>query len=318
MRQRLARSIAASVLVAGALVVPRAARAESSPAPPACRVQVLPKTASVPANLPALLALDTSSPGLKATVAITLKRGAAASGGAFDLDAIPDPRATGVTLFVPKAKATFEVGAAYSLSTTTTCSSSSGLPPADESRTFTATAAVPLPTRIGSVRELADGRAMITPSQELAAYLTTTQFEVSVDGQSVGATRYGLAEVQGAELQLALSSFYVWIGGATTVGGAISVCKDGFIGKEKHDVTLVAHVAGAETDPEPLHVPLSATCSAPASAEALPDAGADDRGAPGGDGGGCAVNGRDPLGGLALLFGAGAGLTVLLRRRRRV
>ena len=281
--------------------------------PQTCAMRILPQGGTVPANIPAFVVDDYSSPyssaGLTATVALK----ASTATPSLELEAMPDPRASGVTLLVPKAKAGFEIGSIYSLGYTVTCSNPNATTTPEGTLSFKASAAVPLPTRIGVVRELADGRAVITPSPELAAYLQTTRFEVLVDGQSAGATRYGLAE--GGELDVFMRPAYVSIGGAATEE-TLPVCKNS-VGVEKHDVKLVAHVAGAATDPEPLDLSLSVDCASTKTTY-LPDGGGDDRGATGGsDGGGCAVSGGGPLGRIAMFFGLGAAVAVLLRRRRR-
>jgi MYXO-CTERM domain-containing protein len=300
-------SLAAVALVA-TILAPATAHAESGRPSPRCNVRILPNGVTVPANLPALVVDDNSSPGLTATVTLT----PSGAKPVLDLDTIADPRAPGVTLFVPKAKTSVEIGTTYSVTYTVQCSSEST--PTEAASSFTTSAEVALPTRIGAVRELADGRVVITPSVELAAYMPTARFEAYIDGASVGTTRYGSA--LGPDLEIALGSGYVTVGSAATGGGTASLCK-GADGLEKHDVKLSAHVAGAATDPEPLTFSLGINCSTQPTGF-VPDAG-DDRGASGDEqgGGGCAVSGTGSLGGIAMLFGAAAGVAVLVRRRRR-
>lgn len=297
-------SLALFALVATTLA-PRWAHAESAPRPQECKIFILPE-GKVPANLPAFVVSESGSPGLTSTVILE----PSAAIPSPELEAIPDPRAPGVTLFVPKTKAAFELGPVYSVGYTVTCSNPNTVTPPEATWSFVAAAPVALPTRIGAVRELADGRAVITPTAELAAYLSTTRFETFIDGRPVGGSPYGV--VRGAELDVALRSADVGIGNLATAGGVVPpVCKG-----EKHAVRLVAHVAGAETDPEPLDLSLSLFCTT-TPASYLPDGGGDDRGAFGGEGGGCAVNGGAPLGRIAMFFGLGAGIAIRLRRRRR-
>ena len=164
----------------------------------------------------------------------------------------------------------------------------------------------------------------LAPSAELSAFLSTTRFEVFVDGVSSGTTRYGSVAATNAELDVKISPYGASVGDAYA-SASREICKT--TAAEKHEVRLTAHVAGADADPEPMTFSVDVDCSkASSNPVILPDGGGDDRGASGGDDlatsgggsdGGCSVGGPGPLGRLVSIFGAGAGLAVLLRRRRK-
>ena len=177
--------------------------------------------------------------------------------------------------------------------------------------------AVALPTRIGEAKaQYADGSVVITPSTELAAFLRTTRFEVFVDGESLGTTRYGSVDTT-TELDIRISRYGVSVSNANP-SGSRDVCKTSQ--PEKHEVRLAAHVAGADADPEPMTLSVDVDCSKPVAAPGnLPDGGNEgmlpDEGS--GVDQGCSVGGVGPLGNLATIFLAGAGIALLFRRRRR-
>lgn len=316
---------AALALVVG-LLTAREARAESAPPAQLCHVGLLPTGAGVPANLPAMVVDDSkNSAGLTSTVEIEELVGGASS---VKLGKLPDPRTPDVVLLVPPTNDPLASGVDYSLRYAITCSNGTG--PSSGTVTFTTGPAVALPTRIGAVKELADGRASITPSSELSAFLQTTRFEAFVDGTSIGMTRYGAVSAYEGEIGVRASELGLTFGvgqllGSTPVaeayaGGARPLCRAN-TGKEKHEAKVVAHVAGTDTDTDPVTFAVEIDCSASRTGTgnpSIPDAGADDRGASGGsdDGGGCSVSARDPLGSLLAVFTTGAALAVLFRRRR--
>jgi hypothetical protein len=289
------------------LLAPRVAHAESAVAPPRCRVTLLPSGTGVPGNLPALVVDDTgTSPGLTAGVeAVTVTGGSAP----VRLDVVPDPKTPKVLLLVPSPSTPLEPGARYDLSYTMTCSAAVLVTPMTAS--FTTGPAATLPTSIGTVTELANGNASIALTPELRAFQQTTRLEAWVDGVSIGATRYGLTA---DTIDLGLSGYALSVGGAGPLPVA-NVCTTKAF--ETHGIKLVAHVAGAEGDTAALTFSMGVDCSKPAAGSTfLPDAGPDDRGAAGGSDGGCAVGGGDPIGSVAALFGLGAGLAIVSRRRR--
>jgi len=293
------------------LLVARTARAESAVAPPRCQVQLRPSGDNVPGNLPALVVDDTgTSPGLTAGVeAITVTGGT----GSVKLGVVPDPKTPKVLLLVPSTNDLFESGVRYDISYTMKCSAAVLVTP--KTASFTAGSAATLPTSIGTVTELAGGNASIVLTPEVKAFQRTTRFEASIDGVSIGSTPYG--QVVAETLELTLGAYALSIGGAASLPSPQKVCTTSTF--ETHSVKLVAHVAGTEVDTAPLTFSMGVDCAkALAANPSLPDAGADDRGASGGSSdGGCAVGGSDPFGGIAGVFGLGAGLAVLFRRRRR-
>ena len=312
---RNSRPFVLSITMLGALSTPllvaSAARAESAVAPPRCQVQLRPSGDKVPGNLPALVVDDVgTSPGLTAGVeGITVTGGS----GTVKLGVVPDPRTPKVLLLVPSTNDLFESGVRYDISYTMKCSAAVLVTPMTAS--FTAGPAAALPTSIGTVTELADGNASIALTPELKAFQSTTRFEASIDGVAIGTTAYGRVVQETLELQLYGTGLYV--GGAAIPASASKVCTTSTF--ETHSVTLVAHVAGTEEDTAPLTFSMGVDCAkAQASNPSLPDAGTDDRGASGGGSdGGCAVGGSDPFGGVAGVFGLGAGLAIAFRRRRR-
>ncbi len=318
-RRHYCSVLACTIAIAGALTT-SVARAESAPAAPRCRVELLPN-GNAPANLPALVVDDLSSPGLTSTLVI--KR---VSGGTktVTLTKITDPTDPKVTLLVNAAKEPFDVGATYEIAYGVTCSAGQAV--ADDAIAISAGPVVALPTSIGTVTVLANGKARIAASAELIAFERTTRFEAFVDGERIGTTRYGATLKD--ELDVSLTTYGLEIGTTFVSRAKICTSKDP---AEKHEAKLVAHVAGADGDTAPLVIPLTVDCSDRAngstgaggssgsgSAGTLPDGGADDRGASGGGtDGGCTVAGQNPIGRLACLFMAGAGAAVLMRRRRR-
>lgn len=309
------------MMIAGFLSAPDA-RAESAPPQPRCRVELLPD-GNAPANLPALVVDDLSSAGLTATLEIKRVTGGTKT---VTLTKIKDPTDPKVTLLVNAAKEPFDVGATYEIAYGVTCSAGQAV--ADDAIAISAGPVVALPTSIGTVTVLANGKARIAASAELIAFERTTRFEAFVDGERIGTTRYGATLKD--ELDVTLASYGLEIGDTFVPRAKICTTKDP---AEKHEVRLVAHVAGADGDTAPLVIPLTVDCSDRANGGAgagagagssgssggtLPDGGADDRGASGGGtDGGCTVAGQNPIGRLACLFMAGAGAAVLLRRRRR-
>lgn len=291
------------------------ARAESAPAPPRCRVSLLPSGTNVPANLPALVVDDTgTSPGLKASV-----DGVTISGGntPVKLGVIADTRLPGATLLVPATNDPLESGAVYTIAYGVKCSAGTATDPTGSS-TFTSGPAVSLPTTIGTVTELADGTAAIASTPELAAFRRTIGIEAFIDGASIGMTPYGAAATQD-EIDVKLYSYGLSIGSSFSPRPP-KVCATRAV--ETHEVKLLAHVAGADGDTAPLTFSVTVDCaqheaSGSSGNPSLPDAGADDRGASGSGDGGCSVGGSSAFSGLAALFMTGAGLVVLLRRRRR-
>lgn len=304
------------------------ASAESSVPPPRCRETVLPSTGTtVPANLPAIV-VDQSlnSPGVTSTILADELTGGATP---VKLVAVPDPKLPKVTLLVPTTNDLLAAGTTYSLAYTVDCST---LPPVESHATsFGAGPAVTLPTRIGDVREVADGTAVITLTAEQRAFLQTTRFEVSVDGTALPSTGYG-SLLDTAEITVTGDA---WAIGLATGGPFVRaepglLCPAGAT-RAAHDVKLVAHVAGTDTDTAPLSFHISVDCTKPTSTSApyLPDGGGDDRGASAsggsgdvnaaatdGGGGGCSIGGSGPLGSLAAFFATGAAMAVLFRRRR--
>lgn len=306
----LVLSLALLGALAATLVAPSAAHAESAPPSPRCRVRLLPSGAGVPANLPAFVVDDReTSPGLTAGVKnITVTGGSVP----LKLGVVPDPKTPKVLLLVPSTNDPLESGATYDVTYTTTCSAAIGASATPDTESFTAAPAATLPTTIGTATELENGTASIALGAELKAFRSTTRFDVSVDGASVGATRYGQVITDDVTLTLAGSALY--FGGASVP--TPKVCTTTTF--EKHSVTLVAHVAGTEADTAPLTFSMGVDCAKVAAATpSLPDAGADDRGASGGGDGGCAVGGGDPYGSVAGVFALGAALAVAFRRRRR-
>lgn len=293
------------------LVVSTEARAESAVAPPRCKVNLLPAGTDVPGNLPALVIDDTATtPGLTATIENVVVSGGASP---VKLGIIADPKTPKVSLLVPSTNDLFESGVRYDISYTVKCSAAVLVAPGASS--FTVGMAVALPTTIGTVTELADGTASLARTPELAAFERTSRFEAFVDGVSIGMTPYGAVVQEPVAMQLAPGALYV---GTAAIGKqAGTSCAAG--GNETHEVKLVAHVAGTTDDTAPLTFSLGIDCSKYKAATAtLPDGGGDDRGASGGGtDGGCAVAGNDPYGSVAGIFGVGAGVAVLFRRRRR-
>jgi len=311
MTRPLALVVAAGILTAAALLA-APAQAESAPVPPRCGARILPSDGTGPVSLPAFVVEDSSSPGLVVTAAAPVVT------PSLDIDVVPDPREPKVTLWVPRAGSKLEIGTTHAFAFGLRCSDASKSGPDQGTFTFKGTGAVALPTSIGTTRELADGRAVITPSAELAAFLPVTHFEVSLDGKPVGTIRYGV--VSGAELEVSLQRNYVGIGDAITQpDGSVALCAGATTGIEKHQVTVLAHVAGAATDPPAITLSSSIDCTIAPSTVTLPDGGGDDRGASGGadDGGGCAVSGGGPASGLVVFFGIGAALAAALRKRRQ-
>lgn len=318
---RALRSVIVPAALLASTFAARAAHAESAPAPPRCRVDVKPDT-TVPANLPAFFIEESNSAGLTADVTIT-----AATAGTSPVTyvKVADPRSAAgakpTTLLVRSTKEALVPGSTVKIAFDVKCSASLG------SGSFTnevkITPEVPLPTTIGSVLELQNGRARVTASPELVAFQPAARFDVYLDDSLIGSTGYG--SVVSTDFEVTLNSYggiSLGSGYVSTTGTPICAAKSG---TEKHTAKIIAHVAGAETDSAPLSFPLSVDCTEPVYPGAggssgggiLPDGGADDRGASGGGTDGCSVSSNNPIGRLAALFATGAAVAVLLRRRRK-
>ena len=313
-----------SLVVPAALVVSlfasfasREAHAESGTAPQRCSdVQLLPSGNGVPTNLPALVVDESgASAGFSTTIEITKVSGGTSS---LQLGVIDDSTTPDTRLLVAATNDPLEADTTYTIEYSARCSTGTVEP---STTTFkTGAAAVALPTTIGAVtKQYADG-VSITPSPELRAFLRTTRFVVSVDGNVFGSTRYGVDTANDLEVQL--SQYGVSVSNVVA-SGARAVCTSA--GVEKHQVTLAAHVAGVEStnDPKPMTFEIELDCGkAVATPVYLPDGGSEGRGASDRNYGddtsdGCSVRGPGPVGRLASLFMAGAGVAVLLRRRRK-
>jgi len=180
-----------------------------------------------------------------------------------------DPRQPGATLLIPSAPL---LGAtSYTLTTDVNCvGASASFQKSNAEVKFATVGTVPLPTTTGSAAAKLMGdkyrltEIAITPSAELAAYLHVTRLEAYIGGQPWGAVRYGdlaigsgVVRVEMGRHGLSLSSF-----GSTA---------------RTEKVELRPHVAGAETDPEPIVVDVPIDCSAydvwvnPGPSDAGPD-----------------------------------------------
>ena len=205
------------------------ARAESAPAPLRCRETLLPKTGTTaPANLPAsVVDQNANSPGVTSTIlAEELTIDAIPS----KLVAIPDSKVPRVTLLIPTVSDP-AAGTTYSLSYAVRCSVAQ---PNDELRrgtSFRAGPAVTLPTRIGDVRELADGTAVITATSELRAFLQTTRFHVLVDDKELSSTRYGTL-LDSAEIIVTGWSYGIGLapGGPTVMSSMVTAASSALLG----------------------------------------------------------------------------------------
>lgn len=297
-----------TVLGASALFGGSDARAESGVAPPKCDVYVAPMGSRrvVPSNLPALVAMDRSSVGRKATVTVD---------GPYTVG--PDPRQAGAELIAPNAP--FAEG---DLTLKATIACSDGSSKEETMRGPKVGPAVPLPSAIGAFGAArapnengsVDYPLSLTP--EAAAFVATTRFDLSVDGKAVGGQGYGVGgeSTAGSQLTLTLEGGAVYLGG--TLLGSGRVCA-GQSGREKHALELRAHVAGATTDPAPLPLEVDVDCAPPKASSqgpGLADGGVDDQGD---GGGGCATAGAADVGGFGLVLSAGALASLLLERRRR-
>lgn len=314
---RVARVSAVSLLV---LASAREARAEAGMAPPRCEPTLAPDGANVPANLPAFV-IDPSGSTLGAIPTLTVTR---VTGGTTPpvLGQIADPHTPGANLLVPSTNDLLQVGTTYAIEYTAKCSNGATAGPRTAS--IQAVTAVALPTKIGDAAARERGGADVTPTAELSAFLRTTRIEAFVDGVTKGTSPYGLSVAHNV-LDVRVNRTTISAGGAGVY--FTDVCSS-VTAAERHDVKLVAHVAGADADTEALSFSTAIDCSGTpfgstsggTSSGAVSDGG-DDPGSSGGasagsDDGGCSTSGSAPFGRLAGIFLAGAGVAALLRRRR--
>lgn len=278
----------------------------TAPPEPVCPVGFAPSAtpakgsaSRAPANLPAIAVTPGGATGM---------RFGSSSPGQPDFRLIPDPASAGDLLLVPDAP--LEPGVRYDLTVDYGCDGLEGL---SSSLRFDAVKEVALPTQVGELAATAarygEAFVLLTPTPEMAAFLSSARFEIRVEGAPWAVVPYGAASVERGQVELRVAD----LGGPEL---SSTLCEPGDEGIKRFDLELHAHVAGASTDPEPATlsgVPIDCT---PPAADADADAAEPARGA---SDGGCSVALAPARrgGALSLSMLALASATLLRRRGGR-
>lgn len=258
------------------------AEAAAPPAPPSKECSLTyaplgtegPYAVPAPANLPAFPLLPIT---YEAT--LTLANVRLVGPDAPTLRVIDDPRARGWKLAVLEGP--LRANEKYELAFDPTCTTDQGqtIPLMDHSVEWTVRggAAVPLPTTLGTASVgapfetypgMTPERAtplLVAPSPELRAYLSVMSFEILADGAPWLTYGYGQLRSYRMNANWSYDALEIPFVAAGVFRGQLSndrsVC--GVDRSPAHDVRieLRGHVAGAESDPEPLVVTVPIDCS---------------------------------------------------------
>lgn len=276
-------SFVSVVLHVCVLLFAPSALAEAGRAPPRCEAMALPRYSTVvPANVPALVAMQTAT--AEGSQRVTLTSFAVIDGAPTEtpsadaFERSSDGRISGVTSFAPKAplpadtafEATFAVDCA-GIDTTTTARFTTGGPK-------------DLPTTIGTVTTRAGDapqgiELLVDATPELLAFLPVTMLEIETRVGFVLVASYGQAQpADGDRVRVRTPAVF-----------PLELCAANDVGSHVEAMSLHAHVAGATSDPPPVAFDVAIGCERPKPASVVPTSrtgGAPDAG----DAGGCTTS----------------------------
>jgi len=302
---RTSAVVVGSLAALAQLSVASAALATSTqaPGPPSCPVVFAPAAAlteddplsRIPANAPAIAVVPREATNL---VPVNMTpddlRG---------FTVVPDPASPESMLILPSTP--FEAGVRYELALRFQCETYK-----DQTLlAFDSSKEVPLPTRVGTLAAqpptYGHATLLLTPTDELAAFLPVTRFEIRLRGGVWSTLPYGQAVLGDRKVSLEIAN----LGGE---GNRTELCAVGEVGIRPLDVEVRAHVAGATTDPEPTTIGTAAIdCTRPAHYDRDPTSSAAD------DGGCSAASGSSSrAAGGGALVALVVGVAGLGRRRR--